>query len=367
MQPTILDFPRQAGPLLAADRIVRSLAGLWTRQTMLLWTVAACQSISFALSWPLWQVHTSPPMLPAVPLPQVNLGVPLQLSLVAAVVRPRVGVPLHSLLLSYAMLVDQTRIQPEFISLALLLWGCLPGYRAKMLARAHLISLWIFSGLNKLLSPGFMTGTAQWMLGVYLPAPPTWLHDNAGYVVVIAEAGLGILSLFPATRKLAGVLAVVVHLNILFVLSPWGHNWNTVVWPWNAALAISGLCLIAPWREGMIESLRRCGRIVGAGLVGLMVMPAGFYLLIVDAYVAHNLYTSNTPEATVCDARDRCDNDRLTDASRRAFNVPLPPEHRIFEASFARTCRRGDRLTIRDSRLVARWLGRDRVTIRCRR
>ena len=333
----------------------------------MLWTVAACQSVSFVLSWPLWQVHTSPPMLPAVPLPQMDLGVPLLVSLVAVVARPAIGVPVHSALLAYAILIDQTRLQPGFISLAILLWGCLPGHRAIMLARVHLIALWLFSGVNKLLSPGFMGDTAQWMLEPYAAKPPAWLHDNAGYLVVGAEMGLGILALFPPTRKLVGVLAAVVHLNILFVLSPWGHNWNTVVWPWNVALAISGLCLIAPWREGVIESLRRCGRIAGLGLVGLILMPAGFYLLIVDAYLSHNLYTSNTPDATVCNARNRCDNDRLTEASLKAFNVPLPPEHRLIESSFVQGCRRGDRLTIKDSRLVARWLGHDRVTIRCQR
>ena len=202
-------------------------------------------------------------MLPAVPLPQVNLGLPLLLSLVAVVARPAVGVPLHSVLLAYAMLIDQTRIQPGFISLAILLWGCLPSHRAMMLARVHLISLWLFSGLNKLLSPEFMTETAPWMLRAYLADAPTWLQGNAGFVVIVAEASLGILALFPRTRKLVGVLACLVHLNILFVLSPWGRDWNAVVWPWNAALAVSGFCLIAPWRDGMIESLRRCGRIVG--------------------------------------------------------------------------------------------------------
>lgn len=365
MQHHVVRPSPAGGAFLLADRRLRSLAGSWTRQTILLWTVAACQALSFAISWPLWQIHASPPMLPAVPLPQINLGVPLQVSLIAAVMRPTVGVPAHAVLLGYAMLVDQTRLQPEFISLALLLWGCLPSHRATMLARAHLISLWIFSGLNKLLSPGFMSGTAQWMLSAYLQSPPVWLRDNVGFVVVIAEMSLGVLAIFPRTRKAVGILACIVHLNILLVLSPWGHDWNEVVWPWNVALAVAGLCLIAPWREGLPESIRRSGRSVGVGLVGLMVLPAGFYLLVVDAYVAHNLYTSNTPQAMVCDARNRCDTGGLTGASWQAFNVPLPPEHRIFRASFAQTCRQGDRLVVTDSRVVARWLGRDVVTTLC--
>jgi uncharacterized membrane protein YphA (DoxX/SURF4 family) len=350
---------------LIVDRPIRSFVGPWTRQACLLWVVAACQAISLVISWPLWQVHTFPPMLPALPLPTVDLGVPLQVSLIAAVARPGVGVPLHALLLGYAILIDQTRLQPEFVSLALLLWGCLPSHRAMMLARVHLISLWLFSGLNKLLSTRFMSSTAQWMLDAYPPVAPDWLRDHVGFIVVIAEMSLGILAIFPSTRRLVGVLAAVVHLNILLVLSPWGNDWNEVVWPWNAALAVAGFCLIAPWQEGLLESIRRCGRFASAGLVGLMVMPVGFYLLIVDAYLAHNLYTSNTPDEMVCDARNRCDSGGMVGASWRAFNVPLPPEHRIFAARFAQTCTPGDRLIITDSRALARWLGRDRVTVPC--
>jgi hypothetical protein len=304
-------------------------------------------------------------MLPAIPLPAVDLGVPLQISLVAVVTRPRIGVPLHTALLAYATLADQTRLQPEFISLALLLWGCLPDYRAMMLARSHLISLWCFSGLNKLLSPEFMNRTAQWMLEAYQPEAPLWLHANFGYVVVIAEASLGILAIFPQTRKLLGILAVIVHANILFVLSPFGHDWNQVVWPWNVALAASGFCLIANWRESLNESLRRCGRAVRIGLILLMVVPAGFYLLITDAYVAHNLYSSNTPSETVCNGQNRCATGVLALSAWKAFNVPLPPEHRLFESYFLQICRAGDRLTVKDSRLLARWLGRDQVTPPC--
>jgi hypothetical protein len=138
-----------------------------------------------------------------------------------------------------------------------------------------------------------------------------------------------------------------------------------VVWPWNLALAAAGYCLISNWQEGLFESLRRCGRVVGSGLIILMLSPAGFYLLIVDAYVAHNLYTGNTPVEMVCTAPNRCNTGGLTLSSWRAFNVPLPPEHRVFESYFFQICKPGEQLTVMDSRLVARWLGRDRLTVNC--
>jgi hypothetical protein len=63
--------------------------------------------------------------------------------------------------MAYAVLIDQTRLQPEIVSLIFLLWGTLPDPNLKTLARAHLIALWCFAGLNKLLSPAFMNSVHE--------------------------------------------------------------------------------------------------------------------------------------------------------------------------------------------------------------
>src|SRR5262245_15652377 len=46
------------------------------------WLVVGCQAATLLITWPLWQVHASPPMLPALPLPAFDLGPLLLLSLV---------------------------------------------------------------------------------------------------------------------------------------------------------------------------------------------------------------------------------------------------------------------------------------------
>lgn len=70
-----------------------------------------------------------PPLLPIVSLPQLSLGPALVVSTLACLWRPNRGALLVSAVLAYGMATDQTRMQPEFFSLPLLLWGTktLPG------------------------------------------------------------------------------------------------------------------------------------------------------------------------------------------------------------------------------------------------
>jgi hypothetical protein len=321
------------------------------------WVVTGCQIATVLITWPLWQIHRSPPMLPALPLPAFDMGPVLLLSLVLVLIVPLPGIALHTGLAAYAILIDQTRLQPEIVSLIFLLWGALPNPNAKTLARAHLISLWVFAGINKLLSPAFLHGTSQWILAGLAPQAPFWLQANVGYIIALTETGTGLLALTPRTRKLAGVVAFGLHIGILLDLSPLGHDWNQSVWPWNFALAFAGFALVVPWKESPLQSLRVCHRFVRPLVVLLVVAPIGFYFGLTDAYLAHNLYTSNTPVASTTALS--------TSATWGAFNVPLPPEHRLFEQYFRLTCQPGDQMEIDDSRWWFRVQGLEHRELTC--
>jgi hypothetical protein len=329
-----------------ASHLVWALRTVRSGDTLLVafrWFVVVCQAATLLITWPLWQVRSLPPMLPALPLPYFDMGAVLLVSLALILVRPKIGIVLHTALMAYAVLIDQTRLQPEIVSLIFLLWGTLPDPNLKTLARAHLIALWCFAGLNKLLSPAFMNSGAQWMLTGLIPAPPSWLRDNFGFVIVAAESGTGLLAIFPRTRKLAGLMALGLHLGILLDLSPLGHNWNQSVWPWNAALAFAGLALIAPWHESLPRTLKDSRWFVRVLAIYLLVAPVGFYFGVTDAYLAHNLYSSNIPSASTSGSLN-------PGVTWTAFNVPLPPEHRLFEQFFYRSCHSGNSMVIYDSR-----------------
>lgn len=319
--------------------------------------VVGSQAATVLVTWPLWQVRDIPPMLPALPLPQFDLGIPLLLSLGLIMLWPLPGLAAHTSLVAYAVLIDQTRLQPEIVSLNLLLWGTLALPGAQTIAKAHLVSLWLFAGLNKLLSPSFLDGTAQWLLDGLIPNAPGFLRDSAGYVIGVAEMGIALLALVPSTRRAAASLAFVVHVGILASLSPLGRDWNQAVWPWNGALALSGFALIAPWKEAPLRSFAAAPRLVRPLVALLLLAPLGYYVGTTDAYLAHNLYSGNTPRAEWCHAGGSCIDDEQTIRSWAGLKVPLPPEQRLFEANFSRACQVGDWLIIRDPRWWASWRG----------
>lgn len=355
----------------AAAMVWKKAWPLMLSQTFMLvfrWVVTACQALTILITWPLWQVRETPPMLPAVPLPSVDVGVPLLASLFLVWIVPVPGMIVHTILVVYAVLVDQTRMQPEVFSLVFLLWGTLPSPTARAIVRVHLISLWFFAGFHKLLSQGFLDETAQWMLEG-LPAALqldriTWLQAGAGCMIALTEMDLAVLALIPRTRAIAAILAFLVHGTILFILMPTGHSWNEAVWPWNAALALAGFAIIMPWRSSPLESIFNCHRIARPLVVLLVVAPLGFYIGVTDAYLAHHLYSSNTASAEIY-VSDVQEPENAAAASWEAFNVPLPPEHRVFKQYFERTCQPGDTLVISDPRWWYRERNLDLQVIAC--
>ena len=320
---------------------------------MFRWLLIVCQALTLLITWPLWQVHQSPPMLPLIPLPTFDLGALLLLSLGLILIFPRIGLIAHTTLIIYAVMIDQLRLQPEIISLVLLLWSTLPNPHLQTIGRAHLIALWFWAGTHKLLSVGFLTDTGPLLLGALLPFAPEWFVNSGGYLIALTEILAGILAFLPATRRLSGWLAFGVHIGILLTLSPLGLHWNQAVWPWNAALAVAGFALIWNWSEPLVTR-RRLTTVV---VLLILVMPAGYYVGMVDAYLAHNLYTSNVPRAISTAFRPTMTWDVL--------NVPMPPEHRLFEQYFRLVCGPNDQLTIRDSRWWFQRQGLGERKIRC--
>src|SRR5205085_1312513 len=102
----------------------------------------------------------------------------------------------------------------------------------------------------------------------------------------------------------------------------------------------AGAALIASWKDSPLQSLRQCQPLIRVFVVLLMIAPIGFYFGVTDAYLAHNLYSSNTASAAGANVG----------STWTAFNVPLPPEHRLYEQYFRLTCSPGDVLSIHDTR-----------------
>ena len=310
------------------------------------WLLVVAQATTILLTWELWQVREHPPLLPAVTCPQIDMGLWLLVSLVVVLVKPRIGIALHAVLLVFAMAADQSRIQPQIVSHVILLSGTLAPLR--MLARSHLVALWFYAGISKLLSPGFSQGTAWYLLSGI--APNANREQAAWFAVLIwsTEILVPILLLPRRTRKVAAGVGIAMHAFVLLLLSPIFLNYNSAVWPWNISLAAAAFVFFFKWNESLVPAIVRVPGLLKAGLLVLLLSPIGNYFGMLDAYLSHNLYSDHVPMAVIR-SRDGTQRDIATQVYL-ATNAPLPPEHRLYDAYFVRVAKPGDVMIVTDPR-----------------
>lgn len=351
--------------------------------------VAACQAMSVILTWPLWQVRSADATLPNLPIfesalidrLQVPFGEVLLVTLAAAIVWPRMGTTMHCLMLATAISFDQMRIQPEFISLAILLLGTVPRAHPLLLARCHLISLWFWAGLHKLLSPEYVLTTGPDLVLGVLPGVTSSQAIALGIGTAAFEMCLGLAAVFPRTRRVVPKAGAALHGMVLLTL--FARGWNSAVWPWNLALGAAGFAFFGNWHEPLwpaygnvdspIDSAADRQPVISrrdpvrqfawqAIVILWMAYPALFYLNLCDGYLAWCVYSSNVPDAVFYE-NESADGERLFDSAYRALNVPFSPATRLFEQHFRRTGQGGQRLEIDDPRPLSRWLGQSKRTM----
>jgi len=302
---------------------------------------------SYFLTWHLWQPRTDPPNLPiASALRSIQFGVPLVVAAALSIVWPRIGAMLHTVLFGLAVLGDQIRLQPEFVSLAILLAAGSWAPRGLYVARWHLIALWGWAGVHKLLSAGWATSGAFYIANA--AGRPGW-RALVAVAVPLCEVGLAVLAVlavWPRTWAVLRIVAPLFHVGIVATLMMADHN--TAVWPWNLALAAATPLLFRPQAPADRPVARRSA-VALATTTAFAIYPLGFYVGLSDAYLSHNLYANNTAQASICargwvEAGGLCFPAFLS--TLETLNVPLPPERRLFVGWFRRTCQPGDQLRI---------------------
>lgn len=328
------------------------------------------------ITWDLWAARAVPPNLPALDVAGWSgwgWGPALLAVGAYALWRPSSGAPLLAVAVAGACLADQLRLQPEVVSLALLAALLPAGPNARAVARWLLAATWLWAGLHKALSLGWSDEGAAFIADALHQPGRT---DVVAWALPAAEIALGVLAFVPRAWPAVRWGALALHLGIVVTLSPLFADWNTAVWPWNLALAAVAFGLFRPepaarTRAGLgVDRSDPAGAdadAVGAdpalaaatgapatamwpaspaGVVAgavLLLAPALFYVGGMDAYLAHNLYSSNTARAVVCDPELGC-----VDAfdTWDELDVPFPPEPRLYRRWFRDGCRPGQELVV---------------------
>jgi hypothetical protein len=266
---------------------------------------------------------------------------------------------------------DQTRWQPwvflySFILAALALFSWRSEDRvgrqaALNIARLIVAFTYVFSGLQKF-NWRFVDvefGLLASPITDLLPAMATPLHYVAMAAPVI-QVGFGIGLLTQKFRRASLVLAVAMHVFILAMLGPLGQNWNTIVWPWTAAMALFDLLLFSGKDGFSAREIFRFERnwYHAAMLVLFGCLPLLSFANRWDSYLSAALYSGNVTEGLVY-ASD-AGYDAVPEGARRYFvqtsdnthvlnmqqwamedlHVPPYPEARLYRAIVRELCAR---------------------------
>lgn len=313
----------------------RPSAAISRPQYLLLCLVVGCQFVTVLITWPVWNVRTDPPNLPLFPLADVSFGIPIVASLIATLIWPARGTAAHAVLYLLACIWDQYRLQPQVISLLVLMFACV-SQQGLWFCRWYLAAMWLWAGIHKLLSPDWF-GWSSWVFLNESGLPADAWHVYFAVFVAAAEVALGLLAIFAPRR--AAVPCLIMHLMILLLLSPLVRNFNASVWPWNLASGIVGWWMLCQQPAVTITRWHY------ATVAALLIVPAGFYADLVNPHLAFVLYSGNMPMAL----HTRHDGVRRLDGWA-GLTVPFPDSPRLFVQFFRQTAAPGEKLAVSDPR-----------------
>jgi len=159
-------------------------------------------------------------------------------------------------------------------------------------------AVYFWSGLQKL-NPNFLADTFPWLMEPvtnHMAAGSIEHFRFLGYSFPLIETATGTCLLIPSLQKLAVMSAIIMHVFILFILSPLGHNYNPVVWPWNVAMILFVLLLFYNDIHFSMVDLRNAFSYHSVKIVIALfvLMPLLNFFNTWDSYLSHNLYSGNT-------------------------------------------------------------------------
>jgi predicted DCC family thiol-disulfide oxidoreductase YuxK len=305
--------------LVAANR--RFLFGPASRIFLLKVIVVLVFCLGLAMSPHLWIGPRSYPVAPVFDfLPQAGHPVDYAMFAVLFVLavailvspRPQKFIAAFLAIIVIFCLLDQTRWQPWVFlygfllgTLALFSWDSedLAGRnRTLNIARLIMADTYLFSGLQKI-NLNFMQNDFLWIVSpmtdvVPAAAPALHLLGMAAPFIQVSFA-LGLLT--SRLRRISLIAAVAMHIFILGMFGPLGLNWNNIIWPWTAAMAVLDILLFTSKQDFSWRDIVWSGRHpYHAGVLVVFIgLPLLSFVNLWDSYLSAALYSGNIAEAEI--------------------------------------------------------------------
>jgi len=319
-------------------------------------------------SYPLVPVAGFIPALPS-PVDIILYGILLLLLLSILVSRyPRYLIAAFVGIAVIEVFSDQSRLQPWFYQYLFMMFALIwhdwkkntPAESKTMLTlyRFVLASIYFWSGFQKL-NLTFLNDTFPWFIEPitnHLPDEMRFLTTSFAIIVPLLELRIGVGLLTRSFRRSSMVLAILSHLFILACIGPFGHNWNSVVWPWNIAMILFVVILYSGYTGDSIASFLPFRKSILYPLAFILfgITPALSFFDLWDSYLSSSLYSENTGRAVMIlsdslknrlppDVRQYVTKDQTNKNVLEIFpwsiaelNVPPYPEERIYRSIASR-------------------------------
>lgn len=321
------------------------------------------------LSLKLWVNSRTFPLTPVIdvaPLPYPLDYIVLSSALLALVVsifssRPKIYLLSIFGLFCLLFFFDQQRLQPWAYqyTVMLLVLGLFSWRRGDILGKNKVLNIsrfivatiYFWSGFQKM-NPVFITTVFPWMVSPianlfpYLGKTPFLIF---GALVPLIEMAIGIGLITKKFRTVSVFMAICMCMFVLFTIGPWGHNWNSVVWPWNVTILLLVVILFIKSSTVSVKDIlwNRGSRLHQMIIVLFGIMPALYFFNVSDSYLSWSLYSGtindgilyvsddvkNKMPSSVQDMMRREEGRNSLVITKWAFtelNTPAYPEKRVF-------------------------------------
>jgi hypothetical protein len=284
-------------------------------------TVVVAFCLGLLLSVHLWigpRSYPTTPILGALPAldgiaAQILFAALMALAVaILAAPRPRVFIVAFVAIVAVFCAFDQTRWQPWafqygflLVVLAAFSWDrddVAGRDRTLNIARLVVVCTYVFSGLQKL-NANFIDTEFPWIVEPVTRLIP-WLSEPlrlAGIAVPFVQVGFGIGLMTQRFRRVALIVAVAMHVFILAMFGPAGHDWNEAVWPWTTAMAVFDILLFAGADDVAPRDILWTQRslVHAAALALFAAAPLLSFVNVWDSYLSAALYSGNVTEAQI--------------------------------------------------------------------
>lgn len=227
--------------------------------------------------------------------------------------KPQINLVIMFIMAIVLILLDQTRLQPWFFQLSLMLFLISlynwrvdePRAYTGLFTNLRIVVafVYIWSGIQKFNSEFYKT-VWPWLIEPFdsfsTPEQISYL-SKLGYLIPALEFLAGVLLFFSFTRKFALPFLILMHVFILILIGPTGRNHNPSVWAWNISMifilywSFAGDAQSKYYHPGY--QLQNISFYIVISMIAIM--PVFNLFNRWDSYLSANLYSGNTANGII--------------------------------------------------------------------